>query len=116
MAKAQTFDLACNTCEEIGPCLIVGRAVRGRPHSGRPRAGAAAGLAAWAQFTKSHGGHDIRLLAEGYDHVIPLEKGGEDTEENCQGLCDECHKAKTAEDRGYSKRRTIGLDGYPVDG
>lgn len=73
MAKAQTFDLACNTCEEIGPCLIVGRAVRGRPHSGRPRAGAAAGLAAWAQFTKSHGGHDIRLLAEGYDHVIPLE-------------------------------------------
>lgn len=73
MAKATTFDLACNTCEEIGPSLVVGRAVRGRPHhAGRPRAGAAAGLEAWAQFTTSHGRHDLRLLAAGYDPVLPL--------------------------------------------
>lgn len=32
------------------------------------------------------------------DHVIPLHKGGSDTDGNCQSLCGPCHRAKTAED------------------
>ena len=34
------------------------------------------------------------------DHIISLENGGEDTDENCQLLCDNCHVyIKTPEDR-----------------
>jgi 5-methylcytosine-specific restriction enzyme A len=34
---------------------------------------------------------------EGYDldHIIPLWKGGEDTDENLQALCPACHRRKT---------------------
>lgn len=32
------------------------------------------------------------------DHIVPLWKGGADDESNYQGLCDECHKAKTADE------------------
>jgi len=48
------------------------------------------------------------------DHIVSLDKGGEDILENCQGLCTPCHQDKTAEDMGYKKRTTIGLDGWPV--
>lgn len=34
------------------------------------------------------------------DHRIPLQHGGPDTEENCQVLCIECHKAKSKEEAG----------------
>lgn len=34
-------------------------------------------------------------LATQRDHVIPLEEGGVDDETNEQGLCDECHEAKS---------------------
>jgi 5-methylcytosine-specific restriction endonuclease McrA len=34
------------------------------------------------------------------DHIIPLWAGGEDIESNLQALCDDCHKAKTAEEAG----------------
>lgn len=43
-----------------------------------------------------------------YDHVIPDWMGGEATLENCQVLCDPCHKAKTkidAADRATAKHR-----------
>lgn len=52
------------------------------------------------------------------DHTVPLFKGGEDTEANCQILCkgiNGCHEKKTAADLGYRHRPTIGLDGYPVE-
>jgi len=29
------------------------------------------------------------------DHVVPLAMGGLDVQSNTQGLCDECHEAKT---------------------
>lgn len=37
-------------------------------------------------------------LAVEIDHVIPLHKGGADDESNRQGLCADCHRAKTRED------------------
>jgi 5-methylcytosine-specific restriction protein A len=55
----------------------------------------------------------IRLATQ-VDHIVPLFKGGEETEQNRQGLCDECHERKTAIDLGHKTRPTIGLDGWPV--
>lgn len=33
------------------------------------------------------------------DHIIPLSKGGEDTDSNCQTLCVRCHAEKTKSER-----------------
>lgn len=51
------------------------------------------------------------------DHIVPLHKGGPDTDANMQGLCDSCHDVKTRADMGYTgpRPRRIGLDGFPVD-
>lgn len=38
------------------------------------------------------------------DHILPLYKGGADDETNLQGLCEQCHKDKTAEDMGHAER------------
>lgn len=38
------------------------------------------------------------------DHIIPLHKGGQDVPENTQGLCADCHAAKTHEDMGQGGR------------
>ena len=32
------------------------------------------------------------------DHVVPLHQGGADDESNFQSLCNDCHKAKTAQE------------------
>jgi 5-methylcytosine-specific restriction protein A len=48
------------------------------------------------------------------DHIIALENGGPDTEDNVQGLCDDCHRAKTAVDMVYKEKPTIGADGWPT--
>lgn len=50
------------------------------------------------------------------DHVIPLERGGTYDDENICPLCADCHKAKTAKDRGYRIKPRIGEDGWPIDG
>lgn len=39
--------------------------------------------------------HDVVTPATQRDHIIPLAEGGEDSEENTQGLCDECHDVKS---------------------
>lgn len=59
-----------------------------------------------------------RVLVDGWalDHIVPHSKGGSDDRENLQGLCNPCHDAKTAKDRGYRTRRRIGVDGYPIEG
>jgi 5-methylcytosine-specific restriction protein A len=38
------------------------------------------------------------------DHIIPLGDGGSDDESNYQGLCEPCHKAKTAEENSARVR------------
>lgn len=57
----------------------------------------------------------ITTVAQEVDHIIPLEHGGGYSHDNAQPLCTPCHKAKTALDRGYTTRGTIGADGWPVD-
>ena len=44
------------------------------------------------------------------DHIIALEDGGSNEMDNLQGLCIECHKAKTT---GKAPRPRIGVDGWP---
>jgi 5-methylcytosine-specific restriction protein A len=48
------------------------------------------------------------------DHIIPLSKGGTDTDDNTQGLCRTHHEAKTAKDLGYRIKPEIGADGWPI--
>jgi 5-methylcytosine-specific restriction protein A len=48
------------------------------------------------------------------DHVIPLAKGGSDTDDNIRCLCASCHTQRTAEQFGYKVRNEIGLDGWPI--
>ena len=40
-----------------------------------------------------------KLEAYDLDHIVPLWKGGEDTEENLQALCPACHRIKTDMER-----------------
>lgn len=49
------------------------------------------------------------------DHVVALVNGGTNDDSNRQGLCDDCHKAKTAEDLGHQPKRRFGPDGWPID-
>ena len=48
------------------------------------------------------------------DHIQAITNGGKDDETNLQGLCSECHKAKTARDLNYAPRRRTGPDGWPM--
>lgn len=41
------------------------------------------------------------------DHIVPLAEGGQDVDENVQGLCDDCHKEKSLQEakRGRARRK-----------
>lgn len=41
------------------------------------------------------------------DHIIPLEEGGEDSDDNTQGLCDECHQGKSLQEALRGRRRSM---------
>ena len=49
------------------------------------------------------------------DHVIALENGGEDTDENRQGLCLMHHQRKTRLDNGYQPLGSSDASGTPLD-
>lgn len=55
------------------------------------------------------------------DHIVPLQEGGSDDDENIQGLCERCHDAKTKAEakRGQGtkliERHGCTLSGMPVD-
>ena len=49
------------------------------------------------------------------DHIVPLAKGGPDTDDNIRCLCDPCHQVRTAEEFGYRRRVEIGRDGWPIE-
>ncbi len=48
-----------------------------------------------------------RQASTDIDHIIPKAQGGEDTEENLQGLCHACHSKKTANEARPSIPTTI---------
>jgi 5-methylcytosine-specific restriction protein A len=52
--------------------------------------------------------------ADVIDHIVPLAKGGPDTDENCQSLCDYHHQQKTAEDFGYRLIQACDKNGWPL--
>ena len=53
-----------------------------------------------------------RMPATEVDHITPRRLGGEDTDENLQGLCRSCHSRKTAtEDGGFGMGARVKEDG-----
>lgn len=48
------------------------------------------------------------------DHIISLEAGGNNEDSNMQLLCVECHRVKTATDRGYVRRDGADATGMPL--
>jgi 5-methylcytosine-specific restriction endonuclease McrA len=48
------------------------------------------------------------------DHIIPVENGGSNDDSNLQLLCSDCHRDKTASDRGYVKKTGSTADGMPT--
>ena len=57
----------------------------------------------------------VMRAAREVDHVVALHRGGTNGDDNLQSLCRECHRDKTAEDRGHRVRPRIGLDGLVVE-
>jgi 5-methylcytosine-specific restriction protein A len=55
----------------------------------------------------------LTTLATTPDHIIPLAKGGTDTDDNIRCLCGPCHEVRTAEQFGYRVKKRIGPDGWP---
>lgn len=49
--------------------------------------------------------HGRVTLATQRDHIIPLAEGGADTDDNVQGLCDDCHHAKSKAESARGVRR-----------
>jgi 5-methylcytosine-specific restriction protein A len=56
-------------------------------------------------------------LAVHLDHIVPLDRGGQNVWANYQGLCHECHATKTAEEAGktYVKKHGADRSGRPLD-
>jgi 5-methylcytosine-specific restriction endonuclease McrA len=50
------------------------------------------------------------------DHIVPLSQGGTDTDDNVQGLCHECHKAKSQKEMNREGLAPgCDVDGLPLD-
>ncbi len=57
----------------------------------------------------------ITRIGTQLDHIVPLSKGGSDTDEaNYQSLCATCHEEKSLREKGYRPRVRIGIDGWPI--
>lgn len=55
--------------------------------------------------------HGRVTLATQRDHVVPLAEGGKDDESNEQGLCNDCHEAKSLAEALRGRRRAAGGGG-----
>lgn len=61
-------------------------------------------------------GGKLRLTpANQVDHIQPKSKGGTDDPSNLRAINAKCHQRVTAEQQGKRWRRTISVDGWPVD-
>jgi 5-methylcytosine-specific restriction protein A len=54
-------------------------------------------------------------LTQVIDHVIPLAKGGPDSDDNVRGLCRRHHLKRTAEQFNQRRKVACGVDGWPLD-
>lgn len=54
-----------------------------------------------------------RGIATQVDHIIPLFKGGDDTDANKQGICTKCHNKKTIIERGGAFVEGCDVSGMP---
>lgn len=52
--------------------------------------------------------------AKAVDHIKPKAKGGTDDLTNLQSICNPCHSDKTAQDEGWRRMPSIGVDGWPT--
>lgn len=57
----------------------------------------------------------IVSIATQVDHIVALVNGGTDTQDNRQGLCDECHRLKTSDDLGHKRKTGAHPNGMPSD-
>lgn len=50
------------------------------------------------------------------DHIIPVSKQGDDSPDNLEAICDDCHEAKTQREAGSSGRvmAAVGVDGWLI--
>jgi 5-methylcytosine-specific restriction endonuclease McrA len=55
-------------------------------------------------------------VAVAVDHVLNKARGGTDSTDNLQSICDACHAEKTMEEARHSTLPPqVGLDGWPVE-
>lgn len=58
----------------------------------------------------------ITTATEHINHIVPLAQDGPDTDENCEGLCEPCHKIITAEQFNHKAKVEYNEQGYPSTG
>lgn len=66
----------------------------------------------YCQRCEGNGVYGVRATI--VDHVVPLAKGGPDTDENTRNLCDECARRAFSEQFGTRYRPQVAPDGWPV--
>ena len=58
---------------------------------------------------------NVLTLATEVDHIVPLFKGGDDSDDNRRSLCADCHVLKTRADKGQSPSGACDASGLPTD-
>jgi 5-methylcytosine-specific restriction protein A len=89
---------------------------RDKPNRIRGRALQARRARLWSSSPNCAKCQRLTAFPDGFelDHIVSLYRDGEDTEENCQVLCHECHQAKTLVDIASSEKNSFDDDGNVV--
>jgi 5-methylcytosine-specific restriction protein A len=45
-----------------------------------------------------------RNASTAVDHIVPKAQGGQDTDDNLQGICGDCHSEKTAKESAAARK------------
>ena len=57
----------------------------------------------------------VLTLATEVDHIVPLFKGGDDSDDNKAAICADCHQLKTRSDKGQAPSGGCDARGFPTD-